>query len=317
MVDGEPLIPLERLEELTGGRTLGELISSGDVDVLGAMGNFFGSIGGITGPAFSVVGAFFGFLVNMAFMLVIMFYFMRDGDRFAENLVNITPMAYRGDVRRMLYELGKVWNAYFRGQLILCTLVGIAVYIAALVLGLPRAEILGLLAGILEFIPNFGPFLALVPAFFMALVSESTTLPFLSGLPYALIVGVVWTLIQNLEAIYLVPRVMGGNLNLHPVMVIIGVLAGASVAGAIGIILAAPSMATIRLFGQYIYGKLFDLDPFPQPELRPPSLYVRVPGRMLNGVRERSRYFVRYAAGVSRSTTPAPESIQPDETLPS
>jgi hypothetical protein len=85
----------------------------------------------------------------------------------------------------------------------------------------------------------------------------------LSGIPFALVVSVVWVGIQNVEAILLVPRVMGSRLNLHPVVVIIAVITGANVAGVMGIVLAAPFTATIRLIGQYFYGKVFDTNPFP------------------------------------------------------
>src|SRR5699024_405686 len=103
-------------------------------------------------------------------------------------------------------------------------------------------------------------------------------LPFLEGVPFMLTVIVVWTLLRNIEAVILVPRVMGGSLNLHPFVVMVGVLAGAAVGGALGVVLAAPIIASVRVFGQYIYGKLSDTDPFP-PSRRvdaPPSLFARV-----------------------------------------
>ncbi len=265
IIDGEPIIPMERFQEITGRENVTDFMSSGDFDVFAIVSRFLGSLGSLTGPAFGVLGGFFTAVVNVAFLLVIVFYLVRDGERFTDNVIVYTPEAYRGDVRRLLYELGKVWHAYLRGQLLLCTAVGFAVYIAALILGLPNPLIFGLMAGLLEFIPNIGPALALIPAFFIALISQSTTFPFLEGLPFALTVAITWTGIQNLEALFLVPRIMGGSLNLHPVVVIIAIITGASVAGILGIILAAPAVATLRLFGVYVYGKLFDIDPFPPP----------------------------------------------------
>ena len=261
LIDGKPVILLQRIQEISGNDE--PVTSANEFDVFETLGSFLGSVSGLSLPVFSVLGGAVNFVINLAFMFVIMFYLMRDGEKFTDHLVELTPQSYRGDVRRLLYELGKVWDAYLRGQLILCFAVGFAVYIAALVLGLPNALLLGLLAGILEFIPNFGPFIAAVPAVLIALVSTSSTIPFLSGIPYAMIVALTWTGIQNVEAMFLVPRVMGGSLNLHPVVVIVAVIAGASVAGALGVILAAPFTATARVFGQYIYGKLFDAEPFP------------------------------------------------------
>jgi predicted PurR-regulated permease PerM len=268
LIDGEPIIPLDRLQSLIGDGD-GEgvnLTQLENLDIAQTLGTVFGSVGGLTGPAFSVLGGAFTALINLAFLLIIMFYLMRDGERFTTALIEVTPESYRGDVRRLLHELGVVWNAYLRGQLLLCVIVGLAVYVAALVLGLPNAPILGLLAGVLEFIPNVGPIIALIPAVIIALISGSSTMPFLSGLPLALVVIAVYTVIQQIESYILVPRIMGGILNLHPVVVLIALLVGAVVGGALGVILAAPFAATLRVVGQYLYGKIFDTDPFPPVE---------------------------------------------------
>jgi len=267
LIEGEPVIPLDYFQGVFDSGD-GTGFAPENFDIVQVLGTFAGSLGT---PVFSVLGGALNFAFNAAFTLVIMFYFMKDGDRFSAQFVNIVPPSYQGDVRRLLYELSRVWNAYLRGQLILSFTVGFAVYISALILGLPNAPILGLISGLLEFIPNIGPAIAVVPAVITALVSTSSTFPFLSGISFALVVMVVWVGIQNLESIFLVPRVMGGSLDLHPVVVIISVIAGASVAGALGVILAAPFTATARVFGQYLYGKIFDIEPFPQlPRRRSP-----------------------------------------------
>jgi predicted PurR-regulated permease PerM len=271
LIDGEPIIPLDRIRAITGTGESANLIQLDNFDLIQALGTFFGSVSGLTGPAFNVLGGAFNAIINLVFLVFIMFYLMRDGEGFVGNLVNIAPPSYRGDVKRLLYELGRVWNAYLRGQLILSVSVGVLVYLAALVLGLPNAPILGLLAGVLEFIPNLGPILATIPAALIALFTESSTLPFLSGLSFALAVILVWTLIQQFESVILVPRVMGGSLNLHPVVVILALLIGASVGGALGVILAAPFTATARIVGMYVYGKLFDTDPFTATDTSTPS----------------------------------------------
>ena len=263
LIDGDPVIPLERLQELTGVEPGADILNSDSFDLTEIAGTFMGSLGGLTGPAFGVLGEAVNVVINIFFLFIIMFYFMRDGDRFIDRAVSLAPPSYQGDMRRFFFELGQVWNAYLRGQLILSVTVGLAVYIAALVLGLPNAPILGLLAGLLEFIPNLGPIVAAAPAVTIALLSESSTFPFLFGLPFALVVAATYVVIQQVESYYMVPRVMGGSLNLHPVVVIIALLIGASVAGALGVILAAPLTATLRLVWTYIYGKLFDVDPFP------------------------------------------------------
>jgi len=281
LINGEPLIPLEQIRMALGTSGGEETVPLGGFDLLGTVRGFVSSL---AGPAFSVVGRTFTAVINIVFLLTLVFYLIRDGNKFAESFVKIAPESYQGDVRRLLYELREVWNDYLRGQLILCIAIGILVLIAATLLGVPNSPMLALIAGITELIPNIGPLIALIPAALFALFSQSATLPFLSGVTFALVVIGVWTLIQNIEAVFLVPRVMGDSLNLHPVVVLVGVIVGANIAGILGVLLAAPVIASIRVFAQYFYGKLMDRDPFPNPapKVPSPSLWQR-----LNGLRAR------------------------------
>lgn len=265
LINGEPFIPLEQLRDATGVQHLTEMLQLQELNLVDTTQSFIGSL---TGPAFNFVGGALTAIINIIFLLSMMFFLMRDGGTFIQKGIELTPALYQGDVRRLLHELGWVWNAYLRGQLTLALLMGTAAFVAATVLGLPNPLILGLISGLLEFIPSIGSGLAIFPAALLALTSESATFPFLEGGTFALVTVIVWAGLQNVEAIILVPRVMGGSLNLHPFVVIVAIIAGASLAGLLGIILAAPAVASLRVFGQYIYGKLMDKDPFPSTAIR-------------------------------------------------
>ncbi|MEO0597681.1 MAG: AI-2E family transporter, partial [Chloroflexota bacterium] len=200
IVNGEPFIfegeefnLLDRIEEITGSRDISALLNLDQIDVTAATETFIGSVRGLSGPAFSFVGGAFNTIINMIFLIMMTFYLLKDGDAFISAMINVVPDEYQSDAQRMFEELGHVWNAYLRGQLILSLVMGIAVYFAATLLGLPNAAILGLLAGVLEFIPNLGPLIALIPAALLALISTSTTIPVLSGVPFMLVVIFVWT----------------------------------------------------------------------------------------------------------------------------
>ena len=93
---------------------------------------------------------------------------------------------------------------------------------------------------------------------------------------FGLLILGVYALIYQVENYYLVPRIIGYHLKLHPLVVLLGVVAGASIAGIIGILLAAPIMATVRLILRYIYNKLVDIPPFPgeKPVLQPTDTTV-------------------------------------------
>lgn len=260
LINGKPLIPLEQLREATGVEHLTELLQLQDINLVGTTQSFIGSL---SAPAFNFVGGALTAIINLILLLSMMFFLMRDGNLFIEKVVEITPPLYRGDFRRLLYELGRVWHAYLRGELTLAFGMGTAAFVVATLIGLPNPVILGLISAVLEFIPGIGSGLAIFPAALLALTSKSSAVTGLEGVPFMLLVILIWAGMQNIEAFILVPRIMGGSLNLHPLAVIIAIIAGASLVGVLGIILAAPAVASLRIFGQYIYGKLMDKEPFP------------------------------------------------------
>src|SRR5690606_31081742 len=121
---------------------------------------------------------------------------------------DVVPVEYQGDVRRLIYELSLIWDAYLRGQLILGLVIGVETGLAAMILGLPQPLVLGLLAGLLEFIPNLGPILSAIPAVLFALISPSTTIPGLEGVLFVVVVAATYSVIQQTESLFLQPRIM-------------------------------------------------------------------------------------------------------------
>ena len=166
LLDGETIIPLERIAELTGTT---EIIQLSNLNLTNLAQSFFGSVTTLSGPAFSFVGGAFNTIINFTFLIMMTFYLLKDGGSFVEGFISLAPDGYEDDARRLFDDLGRVWNGYIRGQAILCLVMGVAVYFTASLLGVPDAPILGLLAGVLEFIPTIGPLLALIPAAFLGL----------------------------------------------------------------------------------------------------------------------------------------------------
>ncbi len=218
-------------------------------------------LGNVAGATLSTIGW-------IIIILVLSFYMVKDFRQLFDSTVHLIPLPYQGDAYRLGVEISQTWNAFLRGQLLLCLVVGTATFILALMVGLPNALVLALIAGIAEFIPNLGPALAAIPAILVALFqSQSSWLGMnMSPLLYAVIVLGIYILIQQVENIVLVPRIIGRSLNLHPFVVFLGAVAGANVAGILGILLAAPILATLRLLLLYMFRKLSDLPPFPLSE---------------------------------------------------
>jgi predicted PurR-regulated permease PerM/phosphoglycolate phosphatase-like HAD superfamily hydrolase len=205
-------------------------------------------------------------------ILIISFYLIKDADQFRGFLDRIAPPGYTEELRRLREEINMVWKAFFRGQVVLGVIVGVLVWIAMTLVGLPNAGLMALLAGLLEVIPTFGPVLATIPAVLIAFIRGSTYLP-LSNFWFAALVLSIYLLIQQAENGYLVPRIMGRRLQLHPVVVFIGVLMGGMVAGVLGVFLAAPIIGTVRVILGYLYAKLLDQVPFPPEEEEVTEVY--------------------------------------------
>lgn len=205
-------------------------------------------------------------------IFIISFYLVKDAARLRSFLDRIAPPGYTEELRRLREEINKVWKAFFRGQVVLGIVVGIVVWIAMTAIGLTNAGLMGLLAGLLEVIPTFGPVLATIPAMLIAFFQGSTYLP-LSNFWFAVLVLGIYLLIQQMENAYLVPRIMGRRMQIHPVIIFLGVLAGGILFGALGVLLAAPVIGTLRVLLRYVYAKLLGEDPFPPEFVEAGEIY--------------------------------------------
>ena len=176
---------------------------------------------------------------------------------------------YQHDAERIMREFGRIWSAYLRGQVILGLIIFLVVWLGLAILGVQNALALGLLAGLLEFVPTLGPIVSAVVSITVAFFQPINYMD-VPGWQYALFVLAFMFLVQQLENSILVPRIMGQALDLHALVVIVGVYMGGSLAGIVGAVLAAPVIASLKLVGVYAWRKMFDLYPFPEPEKPPP-----------------------------------------------
>ncbi|MCB8982419.1 MAG: AI-2E family transporter [Ardenticatenaceae bacterium] len=176
---------------------------------------------------------------------------------------------YQRDAELLMHYSSLIWSSYLRGQVILGLVIGFVTGISLAILGLQYSLAIGVMAGLLEFVPNLGPIITAVVAIIVALLQSSNYWG-LSSVQLALATLGIMIVIQQLENNLLVPRIVGNALNLHPLLVLLGVLMGASLAGILGAILAAPLLASIKLIGTYVWRKMFDLPPFTE-EMLPPD----------------------------------------------
>lgn len=197
-------------------------------------------------------------------VLFLSFYLVKDHRTLFDSMVKLAPRSYQDDLIQLSEGISVTWNAFLRGQLVLCVVVGTIIFVIALIIGLPNAITLAVIAGLMELIPTFGPILAAIPAVLIAAIQGDASWlgSLMSPFWFAVLVLGIYGFVYQFENYYLVPRIIGHHLQLHPLVVVLGVLAGASVAGVLGILLAAPVLASARLIWLYIYCKLTDQDPF-------------------------------------------------------
>lgn len=178
-----------------------------------------------------------------------------------------TP-GYHKDAERLLGYTKLIWSSYLRGQVILGLIIGVVTAVGLTILGVQSALAIGILAGLLEFVPNLGPIVTAIVAIIVALLQPGNYLG-LTNIQLALAVLVFMIVVQQLENTLLVPRIVGNSLNMHPLLVLLGVLMGASLAGILGAVLAAPILASLKLISIYTWRKMFDLPPFADESLGP------------------------------------------------
>jgi predicted PurR-regulated permease PerM len=241
--------------------------------ILSQMGSLIGSLASGIGNT----------LIWLVFTLLISYFILAESKGAQAGLIIFQLPKYQDDIRRLGQQLGHIWNAFLRGQLVVI-LITIAYYSVLLsILGVRYFFLLAILAGLARFVPYVGTAVAWTTYGLVALfqVNHFGMLPF----PYALlVVGCAWVsdlLLDN----FMVPRVMSDALEIHPAAVLVMVIVSASLFGFLGMLLAAPVLASLKLILTYIVRKLSDQDPWTNLRMIPPPEPLKVTfARLAKGV---------------------------------
>jgi predicted PurR-regulated permease PerM len=188
-------------------------------------------------------------LLQIVLMFIVAFLLALDAAAFRRVLRRLVPNDYRTDFDQIWRKVRKMLYAYVRGQLIIAGLIGILSGIACFALGLPDAVALGMIAGITALIPYLGPFIGAVPAILVGLATSPLK---------ALLVAIIYFLISNVILNFVYPKVMGDAVRLSPILVIVALIAGFSWAGILGMFVAVPIAATLRILFDHIYPRLYE-----------------------------------------------------------
>ncbi len=189
----------------------------------------------------------FGWLVSLVLVPIVMFYLMLDWERIVQNVRELFPPALRGRVAQLARETDEVLGSFLRGQLsvmaALATLYSLGLWLVGLHLALP----IGLAAGLVSFVPYLGFITGVVTA------GIAAWLQFQEPMMVLWVVAVFLTG-QVLDALFLTPRLVGGRIGIHPVMVIFAIMAGGSLFGFFGVLLALPVAAVLKVWLRQVHG---------------------------------------------------------------
>ena len=203
------------------------------------------------------------------FVMIISYFMLAESGGLRGGLVTLDVPGYSEDVRRLSTELSHIWNAFLRGQIIIFMLTALTYVIVFGIMGIRYAIGIAILAGLSKFLPYIGPFITWTT---LALVAyfQSWTIFGLSPFGYALLAVGVGILIDQSFDNVISPRIIGQALRVHPAAVLIAAIIAANWVGLLGVVLAAPMLATALLIWRYTMRKMLDLDPWPAGQTLPP-----------------------------------------------
>lgn len=188
----------------------------------------------------------FGVLADIYVVLFIGIFFTVSPKLYTSGIVKLAPQSARNKTRDVMQTLGENLKKWLKGKLFAMMVVFILTAIGLVIIGLPMWLALALIAGILNFIPNFGPIIAMVPAVLVALLQGPATAGIVAGL---------YVLIQVAESNFITPMVQQKLINIPPALIIITQLLMGALTGGWGIILATPVMIILMILVQELYIK--------------------------------------------------------------
>jgi len=229
-------------------------------------------------------------------------------------LIDLAPPPYRSEMQELYNRVRRVWIAYLRGQIVLMFIVGVTFTVAWVILGIPGALVLGVVAGLFTLVPDVGPFLAMILAAGVALLEGSTWIP-LSNFWVAGIVIIVYLVLINLKNFFLRPYIMGRSVHMNEGLVFIAIMIATILKGILGALLVVPVLASVVVIAGYIQRRVLGLPPFEddgsQQFVAPPE--VNLPRRKWTRKERRERLGEE---DMSDSPEPAPALLsesQPEE----
>jgi predicted PurR-regulated permease PerM len=202
------------------------------------------------GRLLSFTRGLFGLVIIFVIGPILAFYFLVDLPKIKRGLKALIPARRRGEVESILQKIGQAIGGFFRGQLLVSLFVGVASAIGLWIVGLPFWAVVGLVAGLFNLIPLIGPFIGGIVAVIVAFTTDvggGGLLDLRPGWPLAIGSALALLTVQQIDNHILSPNIVGRTVRLHPVTVMLGLLAGGTLLGLWGMLLAVPVLASAKI----------------------------------------------------------------------
>ncbi|EFR6294832.1 AI-2E family transporter [Listeria monocytogenes] len=202
----------------------------------------------VINSAISSIGSIVGTVTEVVLAIVttplVLFYLLKDGKKLPDFLLKMLPVNGRAHTRQVLGEATHQISSYIRGQIIVSLCIGILLFIGYLIIGLPYALTLAIIAACTSIVPYLGPAIAITPAIIIAIVTS----------PWLLIkLIIVWCVVQLLEGKFISPQVMGKTLKVHPITILFVILVAGNLFGVLGVIFAVPGYAVLKVIVTHVF----------------------------------------------------------------
>ncbi len=189
----------------------------------------------------------FSKIVSFILMPILTFYFLRDKDYFKNILYLTIPKSKRQVAKELFAQIDRALSQFIRGRLILAAYVGVVTTILLLILDINFAVVIGLITGIADVIPYFGPFLGFLPAVIFASMDS---------LVKGLWVGVAFIVIQWVENNVLAPKIIGDSTGMHPITVLLSLIIAGGMFGVMGMIFSVPVVAVVKILAGFFIDRV-------------------------------------------------------------
>jgi predicted PurR-regulated permease PerM len=207
-------------------------------------------------------------VVWVGVIMIMLYYLLVDWVKARNVAFEGIPNSLKRDAYEMFKRLRDIWDVYLRGQLLMMLILGVASGIAAAILGLPGAIILGLVAAGFGLVPSVGSSAYVVVPGLVAMFTQ-TSIFGLSHFWYVAIVVGVFASIHLFENYWLRPRILGHGLGLHPAVILVSVIGALTLGGGLFALVVVPMIRTVGVILRYLISKLSDQDPWEDAKNRP------------------------------------------------